>query len=111
MLLVSFFVRSIVVYVSALLIDGVQIDGFISALFVSFVLSLVNTFVKPFLKLLALPITLLSLGLFSLVINAVMILLVDYIVPGFRVDGFITAMIYGILLSLLMWFVQTFTND
>lgn len=110
MWILSWIVRAIVVYASAYLVSGVHVQDFMSALLASIVLALVNTFIRPILKVLTLPITLLTLGLFSLIINALMIMLVDVLVPGFVVDGFVVALIYSIVLSVLMWVVNLFTN-
>ncbi|MBL7875551.1 MAG: phage holin family protein, partial [Cyclobacteriaceae bacterium] len=77
-----------VMLTSYLLQSGVHVEHYGYALLVAIVISLANVIVKPILILFTIPITIVTLGLFLLVINAVIILLVDYLVPGFQVDGF-----------------------
>ena len=85
---------------TAWLIPGIKVDNFISAMFVCIILALVNTFIKPLIQIIALPVTILTLGLFSLVINALMLMLAGWIAPGFEVEGFLSALIGSILLSI-----------
>ena len=80
---------------------GVHVVSFATALIVAIVLGLLNIFIKPVMVLLTLPLTFLTLGLFLLVINALIILLCTKIVGGFSVDSFLTALLFSILLSLL----------
>ncbi len=98
-MIVSLLVTVLAVMVSAYVLPGVKVDGFMTAVVVAVVLAVVNAFIKPLLVLLTLPITILSLGLFMVVINAAMILLVDALVPGFTVDGFWWAVLFSIVLS------------
>jgi putative membrane protein len=79
---------------------GVHVAGFTTALIVAVVLGLLNIFIKPILVILTLPVTFITLGLFLLVINAIIILLCDTIVGGFGVDSFFTALLFSIILSL-----------
>lgn len=81
------------------LITGIQIDGFVSAFYVAIVLGLLNIFIKPIFILLTLPFTIVTLGLFLLVINAVMIIICDNIVGGFSVDSFWTSILFSIILT------------
>jgi len=81
------------------LMSGIQIDGFVTALSVAIVLGLLNIFIKPLFVLLTLPFTIVTLGLFLLVINAIIILICDNIVGGFNVDSFWTAVLFSIILS------------
>jgi putative membrane protein len=81
------------------LISGIQIDGFITALCVAIVLGLLNIFIKPLFVVLTLPFTIVTLGLFLLVINALMIIICDNIVGGFSVDSFWTAILFSIILT------------
>jgi putative membrane protein len=79
---------------------GVHVEHYGYALLVAAVLALANMIVKPVLIIFTIPITIFTLGLFLLVINALMIMLVDYLVPGFRVDGFWWALAFSIVLSI-----------
>lgn len=98
--ILRFLLSGIAVMLTSYLLPGVDVVHFGYALLVAFVLSLVNIFVKPLLIVLTIPITILTLGIFLLVINALMILLVDFFVPGFSVDGFWWALAFSVILSL-----------
>lgn len=99
--LINLLLSSFAVFVSGRLLPGVVIDGFGTSVVVAIILGVVNAIIRPLLILLTLPINILTLGLFSLVINAVMILLVDAVVSGFSVDGFLTALLFSIVLSVI----------
>lgn len=99
-LLVRILVTSVLVMLLAYFMKGVTVAGFEAALIVSIVLGLLNVFVKPVLVLFTLPVTLFTLGLFLLVINATIILLCDNLVSGFKVDSFWTALLFSIVLSI-----------
>ena len=88
------------VFLVARLLPGIELDDYLSALLVAVVLAFLNTIVKPILTVLTIPITVLSLGLFLLVINAVMIILAEKLVSGFHVDGFWWALLFSLILSL-----------
>ena len=90
----------LIIFVSWI-IPGIEVENFLSAMFVCIVLALINTFIKPFVKLITLPVNILTLGLFSLVINALMLMLAGWIAPGFEVEGFISALLGSLLLSFL----------
>lgn len=92
---------AVAVVVLAKFLPGVGVDGYTSALIVAVVLSLLNLLVRPLLVLFTLPVTILTLGLFLLVINASIILLADYFIDGFWVDNMFWALIFSLLLSLL----------
>jgi putative membrane protein len=100
-ILINLLLSGIAVFVSAYILPGVKVDGFVTALVVAVFLAVVNTFIKPLVLFLTLPITFLTLGLFSFVINALMVILVATIVPGFRVDGILWALVFSIVLSLV----------
>jgi putative membrane protein len=100
-LLIRILVTSGLVLLIAHFMPGVHVAGFTTALIVAIVLGLLNIFIKPILVILTLPVTILTLGLFLLVINALIILLCTNIVGGFSVDSFWTALIFSIILSLL----------
>ena len=87
------------------------VDGFKSSIIVAIVLGLLNLFVKPVLVLFTFPITLFTLGLFLLVINAVIILLCTKLVDGFKVDGFFGALLFSIILSLLQSLLFKLTGE
>jgi putative membrane protein len=79
---------------------GVQVDKVTTAIIVAVVIGLLNTFLKPILVFFTFPVTVFTLGLFLLVINACMVLLCDKLVDGFNVSSFLTALIFSVLLSI-----------
>lgn len=99
-LLVRIFITSALVLLIANFMPGVHVAGFVTALLVAVVLGLLNVFIKPIFILLTLPFTIVTLGLFLLVINAIIILLCTNIVGGFSVDTFWTALLFSIVLSI-----------
>lgn len=96
------------VMIAGYFLPGVHIRDFFVAVVVSLVIGFLNTFVKPVLKILTLPINVLTLGLFTFVINGILILFVSNLVPGFTVDGLWTAILYGIVLSVIGWVIDRF---
>ena len=100
-LLAQLVISTLAVLVASFLFSGVHVNSVYSALCVAAVLAILNAIFKPIFVLLTIPITVLTLGLFLLVINACMVLLVDKIVPGFRVDGFWTAFFFSIILTFI----------
>ncbi len=96
--------------VAAYILPGVTINGFTDALLLAVVLGILNAIVKPILVALSLPVTIITLGLFLLVINALIILLADYLLSGFSVNGFIAALIFSIVLSVLTAIIDMFTK-
>lgn len=109
--LIHLLVSGIAVFVTAYVLPGVRVDGYISAFVVAVVLAIVNMLVKPVLVILTLPITLLTLGLFMFVVNALIILLVDWLVPGFSVDGIGWAILFSIMLSLVNGLFHSLAHD
>lgn len=86
--------------------SGVHVDNVFVAILAAVVISLLNNFIRPILIVLTLPFTLVSMGLFLLVINAVIILLASKIVPNFGVDGFWTAMVFSLLITVLNYLLD-----
>ncbi|GAB4156127.1 MAG: phage holin family protein [Winogradskyella sp.] len=93
--------NALAVFILAHLLNGVEVNGYLGAIIVAVVLAILNLFVKPILIIFTLPVTILTLGLFLLVINALIILLADKLVDGFSVSSFWTAILFSILLSIL----------
>jgi putative membrane protein len=98
--ILRFFLSGLAVLLTAYLLPGVDVRHFGFALLVAAVLGIVNALVKPVFILLTIPITVVTLGLFLLVINALIILMVDYLVPGFDVEGFGWALAFSLILSI-----------
>ncbi len=99
-MIIHWLISALAIFVSALIIPGIQV-GVISALVTAIVLGLLNIFIKPVLILLTLPVNILTLGLFTFVINALLIMLAGAIVPGFKVAGFGSALLFSIVLAII----------
>lgn len=106
----NWFVAAIAIIISAYLLPGVAVDGIWVALVLAVVLGAINAFIKPVLLLLTLPITIVTLGLFSFVVNALLILLAELVVPGFDVAGFWWALIFSLVLSVVTWVLGRFNR-
>lgn len=100
-LLWRWLITTVAVLAAALILPGVAVTGFGAALIAALVLGLVNVFLRPLLVLLTLPITILTFGLFVFVINALLVLLVSSLVPGFDVAGFWWALLFSLIVSLV----------
>lgn len=100
-LIIRILLTAVAVVLLAKLLPGVEVAGFTGAIIVAIVLALLNAILKPILIILTLPITIVTLGLFLLVINAGIIMLADQFLDGFAVSGFWIALLFSLLLSLL----------
>lgn len=105
-ILITWITHALLILAVAYILPGVTVSGFISALAVALVLGILNTVIKPILILLTLPVNILTLGLFTLVINALLIMLAAAFVPGFKIGGFVSALIFGVVLSLATLFLH-----
>ena len=110
--LVRFLLNGLAVLLTGYLLQsGVHIENYGYALLVVVVLAIANVVVKPILIIFTIPVTVVTLGLFLLVINAIIILLVDYFVPGFEVDGFWWALGFSIILSVFNSIISDLTKE
>lgn len=100
-LLLRLVISTLAVLVGANLIPGVSVESFTTAVIVAIVLGILNTFLKPVLQILALPITILTLGLFYFVVNVFIIYLASFLVDGFYVSNFLSALFFGLVVSLV----------
>ena len=99
--IINLLITAAAAYGLTMILSGVHIDGFGTAIVFALVLGLLNFFVRPILGILGLPLTIITLGLFSLVLNALIILIADYFLDDMLVDGFWWAFIFSIALSLV----------
>ena len=99
-LLVHLIVSALLLLLVSQFVTGIHIDGLGSALLAALVLGLVNFLVRPILILITLPVTILTLGLFLIVVNALMLKLTSALVPGFQVESFVSALVAAVLLGL-----------
>jgi putative membrane protein len=102
-ILLRWFLNAVVLLLVAFLVPGFSVNSFYTALIVALILGIVNAIIKPILVILTLPINILTLGLFTFIINAVLILFVSTIVKGFTVDGFVPALFGGLILWAFSW--------
>lgn len=109
--ILRFLLSGLAVLVASYLLPGVHVEHFGYALLVAAVLAIVNFLVKPVLVILTIPITILTLGLFLLVINALIILLVDSLTPGFTVEGFWWALAFSLILSIVNSLFSSLASD
>lgn len=112
--LFKFLAVAVAVYLTVNIVPGITVagaspasgQGWMTILFVSIVWSVIITVIRPVLQLLALPITIVTLGLFSLILNALLFWAMEFIVPGFDVAGFFPALLGSIVLSLISWLIE-----
>lgn len=109
-LLLNWLVSTIAIIATTYLLPGISIDNFWTAGIVAIVLAVVNIFIRPLILILTLPLNILTLGLFTFVINALMIMLVDWIVPGFTVADFWWALLFSIILTIIQWLLGLFAK-
>ncbi len=105
-LIIKWLIMTASVMIAAYVIPGITVRSFFSALWVALFLGIVNMLLRPFLILITLPINILTLGLFTFVINGVIILLASSIVKGFQVSGFWIAVLFSIMLSIINYLMN-----
>ena len=100
-LVLSWALNALALLVTAKLIPGIAVNGFATLLLAALIIGLINAFIKPIVQLFTLPLTIVTLGLFALVINALLLALAAWIVPGFTIAGFWSAFFGAIVLSIV----------
>jgi len=91
-------------------LDGIRVDGLLSAVLAAATLGILNAFLRPLIILLTLPVNILTLGLFTFVINALMLQIVSGVIPGFTVHGFWTAVFGALIIGFVSWLLNTFVG-
>ncbi len=110
-MIARFIISAVAVFITAWTLDGVTVEPWWAAALVALVLGLINTFIRPVVKLFSLPVNILTLGLFTLVINAVMVMLCAWCVSDhFKVDGFLWALAFSIVMALVNWVLGLFVK-
>lgn len=110
-LILKLIVNAIAVFAAAYLLPGVEVKSFTTAVIVAIVLGVLNLIVKPILVILTIPITLLTLGLFLLIINALIVLLCSSLVGGFEVHGILYALLFSLVVSLISGIMEGLAKD
>ncbi|GAB6158777.1 phage holin family protein [Desulfotomaculum varum] len=109
--LMSLLLNSAALLAADYMIDSIKIDGFAAAVLAALLLGFVNTFIKPVLVFLTFPLTVLTLGLFILIINAITFGLVSWFIPGFHIDSFSGAFAGAIITGLTSWILNAIFNN
>ncbi|KAA6440422.1 phage holin family protein [Dyadobacter flavalbus] len=109
-LLIRLIISTLAIIVAANVVPGVAVAGTMTAVIVAIVLGILNTFLKPVLQILALPITILTLGLFYIVVNVFIIYLASYLVDGFSISGFLSALFFGLVVSIVSGILGMFLD-
>ena len=110
-LIIKLLLNAVAVVILSKVLSGVHVDNYTTAIIVAIVLSILNLLVKPILVILTLPITIVTLGLFLLIINALIIQLASNLIDGFRVDGILIAILFSILLSILQSILHSLLKE
>ena len=110
-LFVRLLINALALYVVDYLVPGMSFADYQSLFVAAVVIGVVNTFIRPILQVIALPITIVTFGIGALLINVLLLWLVSYIVPGFVIDRFLTAVIASLLLSLVSWFLHHLARE
>jgi putative membrane protein len=105
--MLKFLLTALAAIIASYILPGVYIDGFLSAVILALLLGLLNVTVRPLLLILTIPATVLTFGIFIFVINAIVILICDAILPGFEVDNFWWALLF----SIVLWLTNSLLND
>ena len=99
------------ILLSAYLMDGIRVSGFFSAFFAAACLGILNAFFRPIALILTLPINILSLGLFTFVVNAFMLKIASAVIPGFEVHGFWTSIFGALIIGGVSWLLNAFISE
>ena len=110
-ILIRWLILTVAILSAAYLLDGMEVRGFISAFFAAAVLGILNAVLRPVLIILTLPLNILSLGLFTFVINAFLLKVASGVIPGFEVHGFWPALFGSLIISLVSWLLSSLIND
>lgn len=109
--LVRWLILTISIMITAYLTDGIYVADFPSAFWAAALLGILNAFFRPILFILTLPITILTLGLFTFIVNAIMLLMVSGMVSGFQVDGLWSAVWGSLFISIVSWLLTSFISE
>jgi putative membrane protein len=109
-IIIGWLISAIAIIISSYVIPGVHVSDFMTALLVAIVLGIINAVIKPIILLFTLPINIMTLGLFTFVINALLIMATGAIVKGFTVENFISALLFSIVLSLVKIVLNIFVK-
>lgn len=110
-LFIRWLILTAAIMFASYILDGIHVSGFFSAFFAAAILGILNAFFRPILLILTLPINILSLGLFTFVINALLLKMASGVISGFDVYGFWAAVFGSLIISVVSWFLSSFINE
>jgi putative membrane protein len=110
-LFINWLLKTLAIVIAAYLLPGISVAGLVPAAILAIVLGIINTFIRPIVVVLTLPINVMTLGLFTLVINAVLVLLAAAFVPGVVVAGFWWALLFAVVLALVSAALDSFSSE
>ncbi len=108
---IRWLILTIAIIIASYLVDGIRVSGFFSAFFAAAILGILNAFFRPILFILTLPLNIMTLGLFTFVINAILLMMASGVISGFEVHGFWSAVFGSLLISLVSWLLTSFINE
>ena len=109
-LVIRWLILTVAIMCASYLIDGIKVEGIFNAFFAAAILGILNAFFRPVLLILTLPINILSLGLFTFVINAILLKMASSVISGFEVYGFWSAVFGSLVISIASWLLSSFIN-
>lgn len=107
-MLINFVIYSLTIYIVSRVIPGVTIDTFWTAMFITFLLSMINITIKPIIHILVLPINMITLGLFSLIVNAGIIYFLSTVIKGFTISSFVQAIYFSLIVTVITIILNLF---
>ena len=110
-LLIRWLILTTAIIFASYMLDGIEVKGFFSAFFAAAALGILNAFIRPILFILTLPINILTFGLLTFLINALLLKMASGIIPGFEVHGFWTAIFGSLIISAVSWLLNSFISD
>lgn len=110
-ILIRWLILTVSIIFAAYVIDGIQVTGFFSAFFTAAILGILNAFFRPVLIILTLPINIMTLGLFTFVINALMLMMASGVISGFKISGFWSAISGSLVISMVSWALNALINE
>ncbi|MDO9528565.1 MAG: phage holin family protein [Syntrophales bacterium] len=110
-LFIRWLILTAAIIFASYIMDGIHVSDFLSAFFAAAILGILNAFFRPILIILTLPINILSLGLFTFVINALLLKMASGVISGFDVHGFWSAVFGSLIISLVSWLLSSFINE
>jgi putative membrane protein len=110
-IVIRWLILTAAILLTAYILKGIQVDGFFSALAAAAILSILNAIFRPVLIILTLPINILTLGLFTFIINGLLLMMASCAIPGFDISGFWSAFFGSIIISIVSWLLNSFVNE